>query len=79
MSSSGGHLAILGMGNGKPIVMDVHDGKVKKFYTVEHKSGNPTYRTYGAIYNDVNDHYNQNYRYTYISFLRDDNLEVIRL
>lgn len=84
MSSDGTELAILGMGDSKPVMMSIETktGAVNKYISLEWvgttDDDTPTYLTQQAIYLDEKDAYDGK-SYFYISFLMNDKIELVRL
>lgn len=64
ISSDGNSLSVLGMGKSVPIIMEMEilEGTSKAFYSLEYyltsDDVSPEYKTWGAIYHEVNDYRN---------------------
>jgi hypothetical protein len=84
MSSDGSSLTLFAMANAAPVVMDINtnDGTINKFlsveYTAQTTSSVPTFKTYGAVYYDKKDSYD-NLQYVYQAFLMNDKVEMLRM
>lgn len=84
MSSDGSSLSLFVMANSAPVVMDINtlDGTINKFLSVEYTAMTstdvPVFKTYGAVYYDKQDHYD-NLEYVYQAFLMNDKVEMLRM
>ena len=82
MSSNGNSLAVTGMSQDRPAIMDVNtrDGTLKKFVSIVHvDADNPSnYENFGAIFKDESD-YRDNKPYYYTSFIKDDEMFMLRV
>ena len=84
MSSDGTTLAVAGLGNAQPLLMDINpiDGTFNKFISLDWKDATdtnvPAYVTYGAIYYDKRD-YRDYQPYFYGAFLKDDEMFMLRV
>jgi hypothetical protein len=84
MSSDGSSLSLFAMANSAPVVMDINtiDGTINKFLSVEYtamtSSNVPTFKTYGALFYEKKDPYD-NLQYVYQAFLMDEKVEMLRM
>jgi len=84
MSSDGSSLSLFAMANSMPVVMDINtkDGSINKFLAVEYtamtSSTVPVFKTYGAVYYDKKDPYD-NLEYIYFAFLMNSKVEMLRM
>lgn len=84
LSSDGTTLAIMGVGNSQPLLMDMNtkDGTFNKFISLEYTEKSdtvvPTYETYGAIYYDKRD-FRDFQPYFYSAFIKDDVMFMLRV
>ena len=84
MSSDGSSLALIGLGNSVPLLMDINiaDGTFNRFISLDWVDASadvvPTYETFGAIYYDKQD-YRDYSPYFYTSFIKDDEMFLLRV
>lgn len=84
MSSDGSSLAMTGLGNSMPLLMDINtvDGTFNRFISLDYMLASadvvPDYETFGAIYYDVRD-YRDYAPYFYTAFIKDTEMFMLRV
>ena len=84
LASDGSSLAVQGMGNGQPLLMDINtrNGTFNRFISLDYihatKDVVPEYKTYGAIYYDKRD-YRDFQPYFYGAFIKDNAMFMLRV
>ena len=84
LSSDGSSLAVMGLGNSQPLLMDIstRNGTFNRFISLDYVHATadvvPTYTTTGAIYYDKYD-YRDFQPYFYTSFLKDNAMFLLRV
>jgi len=84
LSSTGESLALTGIGNSMPLLMDINtvDGTFNKFISIDYIEASatavPQYQTFGAIYYDMSD-YRDYQPYFYTSFTKDEVMFMLRV
>ena len=84
MSSDGTTLAVAGIGNSQPLLMDINpiNGTLNKFISLDFVYGTQNsqsvYESFGAIYYDKQD-YRDYSPYFYTAFIKDDEVFYLRV
>lgn len=84
LSSDGLSLAVSGMGNSQPLLMDINteDGSFNKFISLDYIDATtenvPSYEQYGGIYYDKRD-YRDYQPYFYGAFIKDSAMFILRV
>ena len=84
MSSDGLTLAVAGMGNSQPLLMNINpkDGSFNNFISLDYNDGAsedlPQYVHFGGIYYDKQD-YSNDQSYFYSAFIKDGDMFMLRV